>query len=405
MRSALQNTKHRRKNTQLQTPNSKPQNPKTGLQMGGGVLALVLSAGAVLAALGTTGALGALPRQAMVIAKQASSDAEAAETSAKQKQVIIEAIEPGGGRGGTQEVAWLGVSADEVSEALDAQLGLDPGEGLLVSYVAPESPAGKAGLHKNDVLLQFGDQLLVHPQQLRKLVRMRKVGEKVDLTIFRGGKKQSLSVTLAKTTRRMSLFEDGTGLPESFRDLHHQFSDIKIGDQVRTQLKALHESLARSGLDKQKLNAEINKSLEEARKAILEALRHTTNLHGLKDLEQLMHGGVGLGKDSTVIVKNDQKSVKTMVKTDDEGSYVIVANPRKRLTAHDAAGKLLFDGEIETAEQQQKVPHEVWDKVQPMLEQMSSDKAGELEEEEDKGDQGARLQELPGARELDPTCT
>jgi len=44
---------------------------------------------------------------------------------------------------------------------------------------------------------------------------------------------------------------------------------------------------------------------------------------------------------------------------------VIVATPNKRLTAHDKDGKLLFDGDIETPEQQQKVPAEVWEKVKP----------------------------------------
>jgi hypothetical protein len=48
-----------------------------------------------------------------------------------------------------------------------------------------------------------------------------------------------------------------------------------------------------------------------------------------------------------------------------------VANPKKRLTAHDKDGKLAFDGEIETSEQQEKVPKDVWKKVQPMIEQLN----------------------------------
>jgi Ethanolamine utilization protein EutJ (predicted chaperonin) len=63
------------------------------------------------------------------------------------------------------------------------------------------------------------------------------------------------------------------------------------------------------------------------------------------------------------------------VKTDDNGTYVIVANPKMRLTAHDNKGNLLFDGEIETAEQQKKVPKEVWAEVKPMLKQMQNPQA------------------------------
>lgn len=41
----------------------------------------------------------------------------------------------------------------------------------------------------------------------------------------------------------------------------------------------------------------------------------------------------------------------------------------------DAGGDLLFDGLMETPEQQQKVPKEVWAKVQPMLDQMDQPEA------------------------------
>ena len=68
--------------------------------------------------------------------------------------------------------------------------------------------------------------------------------------------------------------------------------------------------------------------------------------------------------------------MKTVLKTDESGSYVIVADPTKRLSAHSKDGKLLFEGSIETLEQQQKVPWEVWEKVKPLLEQMSPPEPG-----------------------------
>jgi hypothetical protein len=79
-------------------------------------------------------------------------------------------------------------------------------------------------------------------------------------------------------------------------------------------------------------------------------------------------------KDATVTIKSHNNSVRTIVKTDDTGTYVIVATPKKRLTAHDKGGNLVFEGEIETSEQQDKVPKEVWKKVQPMIEQLNQTK-------------------------------
>src|SRR5689334_15918980 len=87
------------------------------------------------------------------------------------ENVRIEAIEtpspddPGSNR----DMAWLGVSTREASEDLTSQLDLEPGVGLVLTYVGPDSPAGKAGLKKHDVLTEFGGQALVHPAQLRKL--------------------------------------------------------------------------------------------------------------------------------------------------------------------------------------------------------------------------------------------
>ena len=88
-------------------------------------------------------------------------------------------------------------------------------------------------------------------------------------------------------------------------------------------------------------------------------------------LEELARSGVEVDKDATVTIKSRNDSVRTIVKTDDTGTYVIVANPKKRLTAHDKDGKLAFDGEIETSEQQEMMPKEVWNKVQPMIEQLN----------------------------------
>src|SRR5277367_1581568 len=111
--------------------------------------------------------------------------------------IRIESIEPDRANETAREVTWLGLSTEEASEALASQLGLKPGQGLLVDFVAPDSPAAKAGIQKFDVIEQLGDQTLVDPVQLRKLVQMQKEGDAIKLTLYRGGKKQTTSATLA----------------------------------------------------------------------------------------------------------------------------------------------------------------------------------------------------------------
>src|SRR5438552_1441537 len=53
------------------------------------------------------------------------------------------------------DFAYLGIATTEVSVTLSAQSDLNAGVGLVATFVAPESPAAKAGLQKNDVLVEF----------------------------------------------------------------------------------------------------------------------------------------------------------------------------------------------------------------------------------------------------------
>ncbi|MFO1512028.1 MAG: PDZ domain-containing protein [Verrucomicrobiota bacterium] len=285
--------------------------------------------------------------------------------------IKIESIEPGAKTEPEADVTWLGVYAEEISEALSSQLGLNSGEGLLITYVAADSPAAKAGLQKNDVLVELRDQLLVHPAQLVKLIRSQKGGDTIKLTLYRQGKKQTAAATLAKKPDASAMWPPAA--PPATEWKSAEASTIKDG--IHGQMQSLHEDLMRMGADKQKVKLEVERSMEEARKALQDALRHgnqTGAVIGLdaKDLEALANGGVNIGENATIIVKKNGRLIRTIVQTDDTGSYVIVAIPKKRLTAHDKDGKLIFDGEIEAPEQQAKVPAELWEKVKPMLQQL-----------------------------------
>jgi hypothetical protein len=347
--------------------------------------------GVFITSAGVEKALAMEKRNVVVTATATPADDEDNQASvgasaSKNKQIIIEAVEPEGEK--KKAVTWLGVSTEEVSEALASQLALESGEGLVVTYLAEDSPAAKAGLKRNDVLVEFGEQMLVHPAQLRKLVKMHKEGDTVKLALYRSGKKQIVSVTLGKTARGRLLGDADDSWREGLQNLNLQIKDLKIGENVREHMKELHDSLAHAGVDKQKLRLEVQLGMEQARKALQEALRGTTNANWMvgnigKEIEELARSGMGMGKDTTVTVQKDRKSIKTMVKTDAAGSYVLIATPKKRLSAHDNDGKLLFDGEIETPAQQDKVPREVWEKVKPMLEQLGTDKADQPEAEKE----------------------
>lgn len=334
-------------------------------------------------ALGIAGQLPALGQETKtVILRKATTaepavsdpDAEGDEDSSDQK-VIIKSIEIAEDEStARKDVPWLGVALKEAGEALSAQLGLDPGVGLVATFIAPDSPAAKAGLEKHDVLVAFQDQALVLPAQLRKMVQARKEGDVVKLKFYRAGKPQTVSATLAKTAAGFRIGDDEDG---SSRELHLRLLGPSAGKELQLQLEALRGSLGNLKIDQKKVQTEVQRSMEQARKSYRDALRQmgdspATNTASRQALEELARSGFLLDNNATVTVRSTGKSARSLVKTDDTGTIVLVANPKLHLTAHDQDGQLLFDGEIETPDQRAKVPKDVWQKVEPMVSKMNS---------------------------------
>ncbi|HHJ18450.1 MAG TPA: PDZ domain-containing protein [Gammaproteobacteria bacterium] len=95
---------------------------------------------------------------------------------------------------------WLGLALGPVPPALSAQLGtiIPPSQGVLVTSVTADSPAAKAGLQANDVILSYGDQKLYAPEQLAGLVRSDQPNQTVTLQVAQKGQLNKLQVTLGQ---------------------------------------------------------------------------------------------------------------------------------------------------------------------------------------------------------------
>jgi S1-C subfamily serine protease len=99
------------------------------------------------------------------------------------------------------EFAWLGVAPGAMEDDERSNANLASGTGVIVRSVLEDSPALKAGIQENDVLVKYNDQLLTFPVQLRRLVKINKPGDTVTLMARRDGKDMEFKVTLGKTTR------------------------------------------------------------------------------------------------------------------------------------------------------------------------------------------------------------
>ncbi len=190
--------------------------------------------------------------------------------------------------GKREKITYIGIAPGAVSEEVRAQLPLKPGEGITVNHVAEDSPAGKAGIQEHDILLRLDDQILVDPEQLRTLVKMRKPGDEVKLSILRKGEQKEVKVILSETEehRTERPFNKRFG---NFEDIQSKIEEIKG-----------------------KLPGAIFQ-----RKGIIigaDGKSHTFeggNLEGIVEMTRKQLEGAGLGKDE---IEKILKSVKDAVK-------------------------------------------------------------------------------------------
>jgi serine protease Do len=93
---------------------------------------------------------------------------------------------------------WVGVGAEPNSAGLARYFSLESSEGVVVSEVAPNSPAARAGLRQLDIILQVDSVAVKTPEDLQKAILVHKIGDKITFQIQRG--KQRTSVTVQAGT-------------------------------------------------------------------------------------------------------------------------------------------------------------------------------------------------------------
>lgn len=72
-------------------------------------------------------------------------------------------------------------------------------EGVAVLEVVSGSPADKAGLKKGDIIVKLGDENLSSLAEFRYELYKYEIEDKVEVTFYRDGKKQTATVTLGKS--------------------------------------------------------------------------------------------------------------------------------------------------------------------------------------------------------------
>jgi serine protease Do len=94
--------------------------------------------------------------------------------------------------------AFLGVGTEDINKENMGRYGMREVRGVGVTQVIKDSPAEKAGLKKDDVILRFDGESVTSARKLSRLVGESSADQTVRLTISRGGAEQEISATLSK---------------------------------------------------------------------------------------------------------------------------------------------------------------------------------------------------------------
>ena len=102
---------------------------------------------------------------------------------------------------GKKTRGWLGVSIQKLTPELAEKFEINDSDGALVDDVEKDSPAGKAGIMRGDIVLEYNGKKVKDADSLRNTVAQTKVGAQVNLKILRKGKEYNITVTITESPK------------------------------------------------------------------------------------------------------------------------------------------------------------------------------------------------------------
>lgn len=257
--------------------------------------------------------------------------------------------------------ARLGIVPGSVPQALVAQLELSGFPGVLVTKVVPDSPAAKAGLQENDVMVKLGDISLAGPQSITEALSEKAPGDKITAVFYHKGKRETAEITL----------DDGTlSAEEILAAQGDPLIQPRVVPSMRRQavppsgIGARH-SLPLRILDMQQMMDDFLRGsmIDDPRMDDIVGRMNLTPgaaqmLRSLQSLHQMPMPPMGR-------VPGRGQSTSSVRMSDANGTIVVSSNSRTGTTVHvtDAAGKVLYSGPYNTPEEKEAVPEAVRERL------------------------------------------
>ncbi len=192
---------------------------------------------------------------------------------------------------------WLGVYIQDVSPQIAKAFNLATPQGIIVTKVQANSPAAKAGLQEEDVIMKFNGKQVDSAGELSAWVASSSPGDEVTLTIIRGGKTQDIKLKLGELNPQTQEVAQGQA---TFDDIGLELANITPAIAQKLQLPKNQGGVVVIEIDPQGISAEAGIQAGD----IIEKLNRT-DVKSVQDLSKI-YSTVKPGQNLLFFVRRGQ---------------------------------------------------------------------------------------------------
>ena len=127
---------------------------------------------------------------------------------------------------------YMGVAIQDLTKGLAKSFGLKQAKGALVSSVAEDSPAERAGIKQGDVIVAYQGKPVDDPTVLQQEVTHTPVGTKATLKVIRDGREQEVTVIIGEQAETAKVASADSSMENALAGVEVQSLDLQTAREL-----------------------------------------------------------------------------------------------------------------------------------------------------------------------------
>jgi len=239
--------------------------------------------------------------------------------------------------------AWLGVVSGLLPEVARLQLDIKAQQGVVVHGISPESPAAKAGLQTNDIILSLDGVDINNPLALRRHLAGKQAGSECTIEFLRSGKQQTAKATLGERPRDLMAMR---GVPFGIEG--------NMAPQAQDDMPNLPQALL------QRLGKIQNEEEMEGLMEQIQGIAGEEQQQHFKRMMQQMDDARAQLELGQAQGQAQMLSTATMVIGDEQGAIELkTTNGNTEIKVKNKKGEVTYEGPYNNADDRNKIPADV----------------------------------------------